>query len=485
MSHSAARFVAAAFLAGVTSVAGAENKVPGAESLNAPAGPRQLAMGGASVGQSGVEGAWNNPASLVATNSKWQFSLAGGPLFTGVEDFGSTFLLGGATWRVTDRLAVGLLGHMTNVSFDSYAADGNKNGSTEQGIYCGGLSAAYRIADWLSAGITAKGLGERFTCERVGNNSSVGSFVGDLGAALSYNGFTFGLAMRNLGPDMREWSYPVQNGSSDFIENAPKELRMGLSWFNREPALRISAELAGEPGSDGDPAIGGGAEWWPAPAFALRLGLAVDGGSPTFTGGLTGTINKNFSVDYGIMAHPIGLIHRVGLSLALGGPVAEEAAPAEAAPAPAPVREEKPAAAVPARPAGSKLNFAIADLAAQGVSASDSAVIADLLRGELVKTGAFTIIEKQNMDKVLSEQGFQQTGCTSEECAVKIGKLLNVQRMAVGSFGKLMDSYILSIRVVNVETGAIGYADSVEGQKVSDLRTGVKDLAARMARQIR
>jgi curli biogenesis system outer membrane secretion channel CsgG len=66
-----------------------------------------------------------------------------------------------------------------------------------------------------------------------------------------------------------------------------------------------------------------------------------------------------------------------------------------------------------------------------------------------------------------------------------IGKLLNVQRMAVGSFGQLLDSYFLNIRVVDVESGRVTFADSAEGKTVSDLKGGVRDLAKRMASQLR
>lgn len=141
-----------------------------------------------------------------------------------------------------------------------------------------------------------------------------------------------------------------------------------------------------------------------------------------------------------------------------------------------------PAPAGPARdPAAPRLNIAVSELAADAVSPSDASVIANLLRGELVKTGAFNVVEKKNMDRILAEQAFQQTGCTAQECAVKLGKLLNVQRMIVGSCGKLMDRYFINVRVVNVETGEAVFADEAKGSNVDDIETGIRDMAARMA----
>ncbi len=131
------------------------------------------------------------------------------------------------------------------------------------------------------------------------------------------------------------------------------------------------------------------------------------------------------------------------------------------------------------------LNVAVADLTASGVSSGDAAVVADLLRGELVKTGVFNVVEKGNMERVLAEQAFQQTGCTSQECAVKLGKLLNVQRMIVGSFGKLLGRHFVSIRVVDVETGKVVYADEAKGDTVDQIDAGLRSLAVRIATRVK
>jgi len=129
-----------------------------------------------------------------------------------------------------------------------------------------------------------------------------------------------------------------------------------------------------------------------------------------------------------------------------------------------------------------KINVAVSDLAAEGVSQSDSAIVADWLRGALVSSGAFTVVERGAMQKVLSEQAFQQTGCTSSECAVRVGKVLNVQRMIVGSFGKFLDSYVLNVRVVDVESGEVIYSDSAKGKTTDEVEVNIKGLAQRLSR---
>ncbi len=132
------------------------------------------------------------------------------------------------------------------------------------------------------------------------------------------------------------------------------------------------------------------------------------------------------------------------------------------------------------RPAGGE-TLAVADLQAESVSASDASVITSLLRGELVKTGRFKVVEKANMDKILQEQAFQQTGCTSSECAVKLGRVLNVKLMIVGEFGKLMGDSFVNVRVIDVETGLVVHADKAKGNTSDALENAINSMAARLA----
>ena len=53
----------------------------------------------------------------------------------------------------------------------------------------------------------------------------------------------------------------------------------------------------------------------------------------------------------------------------------------------------------------------------------------------------------------MMEQGLQQSGCTSDECAAEVGQLLGVQFMISGSIGKMGKSYTIDCKMFSVETG--------------------------------
>jgi len=102
-----------------------------------------------------------------------------------------------------------------------------------------------------------------------------------------------------------------------------------------------------------------------------------------------------------------------------------------------------------------KINVAVLDLEGRGVSTLEAATLTDRLRSELVTVGSFQVVERGQMEMLLQEQGFQQTGCTSAECAVEVGKLLGVEKMISGSIGKIGALYTVDVRMFDVTTGGI------------------------------
>ena len=103
----------------------------------------------------------------------------------------------------------------------------------------------------------------------------------------------------------------------------------------------------------------------------------------------------------------------------------------------------------------SKPHIAVLNLDAVGVTEDEALTLSDRLRNELAQTNAFVLVERNQMDKILKEQGFELSGCTSDACAVEAGRLLNVQEICVGSVGKVGNLYTVSVRLINVETGQV------------------------------
>ncbi|NOZ75496.1 MAG: hypothetical protein GXO90_09020 [FCB group bacterium] len=103
---------------------------------------------------------------------------------------------------------------------------------------------------------------------------------------------------------------------------------------------------------------------------------------------------------------------------------------------------------------GQKLKtVAVLAFEGRGVSSTEVASLTDRLITELGNTHALTLVERQQLDKILEEQGLQQSGCTSQECVAEVGQLLGVKYMISGSVNKLGDTYTIDAKMFSVETG--------------------------------
>jgi len=132
----------------------------------------------------------------------------------------------------------------------------------------------------------------------------------------------------------------------------------------------------------------------------------------------------------------------------------------------------------------SPVHVAVNDLTPRGVATTEAEILGDRLRMELLGTGAFRVMERGQMDQILKEQSFQSSGgCDQSECAIEIGKLLAVDRMIVGSVGKIGELFTIQARILDVQTGEIVFSanQDYEGKIEGLLSKSIPELARRLA----
>lgn len=86
--------------------------------------------------------------------------------------------------------------------------------------------------------------------------------------------------------------------------------------------------------------------------------------------------------------------------------------------------------------------------------------MADMLTTELVKSGEYIVVERQELDVVLQEQKLGLSGLVTAQSAAEIGKLLGVELAVVGAVTEF------------------GYKDNRTGGRVQGLRVGVSNQSA-------
>ncbi|HPA71495.1 MAG TPA: CsgG/HfaB family protein [Spirochaetota bacterium] len=120
--------------------------------------------------------------------------------------------------------------------------------------------------------------------------------------------------------------------------------------------------------------------------------------------------------------------------------------------------------------------IAVVDFQPKNVSRIISIAVSDLVRSEMIKTGAFTMIERTQMDEILKEQGLQMSGCTDNSCAVKVGRLMSAKKILIGEVNGIGQTIVTTIRIVDVEKGTADFAATEKSPSIDDLDTAAKNI---------
>jgi len=126
-----------------------------------------------------------------------------------------------------------------------------------------------------------------------------------------------------------------------------------------------------------------------------------------------------------------------------------------------------------------RLHFALLDLDNLGVEADVSRAISDQLNNRLATNPAVNLVERRRIQALLKEQEFQHTGRTDPSMAVQLARVLNVQKLVMGSLSRLGTTMTITTSLVDVETGRIDGVREIQCRKceLEDLTESVGRLA--------
>ncbi len=92
---------------------------------------------------------------------------------------------------------------------------------------------------------------------------------------------------------------------------------------------------------------------------------------------------------------------------------------------------------------------------AGAVKNSVGSLVSVMLTDELSRSTVFQVIERRDLDALMKEYKLSLSGFTSESTAPQLGELQGVELLVLGSVAEQGDSYVVSARLVEVETGKI------------------------------
>ncbi|MGV7929780.1 MAG: CsgG/HfaB family protein [Spirochaetota bacterium] len=106
-----------------------------------------------------------------------------------------------------------------------------------------------------------------------------------------------------------------------------------------------------------------------------------------------------------------------------------------------------------------------------GASQDLSVAISELLRGVLtgISDPGFTLVERDQLNEVMKEQGLSLSGVVDEGTSKKLGKILAADFIIVGSVSRIGASYAISARMVNGDTGEIVRAQTASAKSEDEI----------------
>jgi len=130
------------------------------------------------------------------------------------------------------------------------------------------------------------------------------------------------------------------------------------------------------------------------------------------------------------------------------------------------------------------MTLAVLDLRSEEVPSIVVNAVSDIVRTEFVNIANFRVVERDQMDSVFEEQNFQLSGLTDESSAVKIGEILSAQKVVIGEINMIEKSYVISLRIVDVETAESQYSSRSRAESMDELEDRAVETARDLAQRI-
>ena len=99
--------------------------------------------------------------------------------------------------------------------------------------------------------------------------------------------------------------------------------------------------------------------------------------------------------------------------------------------------------------------------------------VSELLTGSLVNKRTFTVLERSQIEKVLSEQKLSLTGLTADS-ALKVGELAGAKLIVMGTVDKIGENYRINCRLVSAENGTV-LASHLSDFRIDEFEKKAKD----------
>ena len=104
---------------------------------------------------------------------------------------------------------------------------------------------------------------------------------------------------------------------------------------------------------------------------------------------------------------------------------------------------------------GAKPTLVVAPLRTIGVDSNAGQIVSEQVRALIGADGSFTLVSPEEMDALDDELARQLSGgCAESSCITQIGGALGAQFLISGSLGKMGETYVLNLKLIDIETAS-------------------------------
>jgi hypothetical protein len=105
-----------------------------------------------------------------------------------------------------------------------------------------------------------------------------------------------------------------------------------------------------------------------------------------------------------------------------------------------------------------KIRIALMELKTDDLHPRISSIISNMFRADILNSAKFDIMDRGQMDAILSQQGPELTDCSTRACAVQIGKLLGVKKILTGKVTVEEGSFYITVRLDDIGKNETDYS---------------------------
>lgn len=127
-----------------------------------------------------------------------------------------------------------------------------------------------------------------------------------------------------------------------------------------------------------------------------------------------------------------------------------------------------------------QIKVAVIDFGGNRFWLNDAKVVTEIIMSELATSKKVSVAERSELKKVLDEHGLNMSGVVNPEEAVQLGQFMALNKLITGTLGKLGGKYVITAKMIDIESAKIELAVTETLQNNSMLSSAAKVVARKL-----